>query len=135
MEPNYITIRPVKHLITLSSGTTYTYGSTQTSLNRHAVRRALVLRASSTTTTIWPGEFVEVTLPKDICCSDATFALKPRTDAPVSKYAKKLMHGHNQHSSPASRARSASPTSQILYANLTEYMPVVQWVCRVPRPH
>ena len=39
MEANDITIRPVKHLITLSSGTTYTYGSTHSSLNRHAVRR------------------------------------------------------------------------------------------------
>ena len=37
--------------------------------------------------TIWPGEFAEVTLPKDVSCSDATFALEPRTDAPVSKYA------------------------------------------------
>ena len=33
-------------------------------MNRHAVRRAHVLRAPPTTMTIWPGEFVEVTLPK-----------------------------------------------------------------------
>ena len=45
MEVNDVTIRPAKRIITLSDGTTYTYGTTDESLNRHAVRRTHVLRA------------------------------------------------------------------------------------------
>ena len=59
MEINDITIRPAKRIITLADGTTYTYGTTQRALNRHAVRRAHVLRAPPTNTTVWPGDFDE----------------------------------------------------------------------------
>ena len=83
MEASDIAIHPAKHLVILSSGTTYTYGSTHSSLNRHAFRHAHVLRVQPTNTALWPGGCVEVTLPKD----DAAFALEPSSDAPISKYA------------------------------------------------
>ena len=85
MEINDITIRPAKRIITLADGTTYTYGTTQRALNRHAVRRAHVLRAPPTNTTVWPGDFVEVNLPADMYSEDATFAIEPRYDATVNK--------------------------------------------------
>ena len=55
MEASDIAIHPAKHLVILSSGTTYTYGSTHSSLNRHAFRHAHVLRVQPTNTALWPG--------------------------------------------------------------------------------
>ena len=85
MEINDITTRPAKRIITLTDGTTYTYGTTQRALNRHAVRRAHVLRAPPTNTTVWPGDFVEVNLPADMYNEDAPFAIEPRYDTTVNK--------------------------------------------------
>ena len=65
MEINDVAIHPAKRSISLADGTTYTYGMTDNALNRHAIRRAHVLRAPSTNTTVWPGEYVEVNLPAD----------------------------------------------------------------------
>ena len=81
-----MTVRPAKRIITLSDGTTYTYGTTDESLNRHAVRRTHVLRAPPTNTTVWPGEFVEVNLPTDLFTTDSTYALEPRLDTTGNKF-------------------------------------------------
>ena len=81
MEINDVAIRPAKRIISLADGTACTYGTTDTALNRHAFRRAHVLRAPSTNTTVWPGEFVEVNLPADLFIEDSTFALEPRFDS------------------------------------------------------
>ena len=81
MEINDVAIRPVKQSISLADGTTYTYGTTNNALNRHVIRRAHVLRAPSTNTTVWPGEYVEVNLPADLSVADSTFALEPRFDS------------------------------------------------------
>ena len=85
MEINDVAIRPAKRIISLADGTTCTYGTTDIALNRHAIRRAHVLRVQSTNTTVWPGEFVEVSLPADVFIADSTFALKPRFDSNGSK--------------------------------------------------
>ena len=85
MEINDVAIRPAKRIISLADGTTCTYGTTDTALNRHAIRRAHVLRAPSTNTTVWPGEFVEVNLPADLFIEDSTFALEPRLDSNGNK--------------------------------------------------
>ena len=69
MEVNDITIRPAKRIITLADGTTYTYGTTQRALNRHAVRRVHVLRAPPTNTTVWPGAV----------CMSHTYAMSVRS--------------------------------------------------------
>ena len=87
MENNDITIRPAKHEIILSDGTTYVYGtqSTNHKPNHQSVRRAHVLRAPSEATTIWPGDYIEVELPQEMSTCDSTFALEPRTDTHISK--------------------------------------------------
>ena len=85
MEINDIAIRPAKRIISLADGTTCTYGTTDSALNRHAIRRAHVLRAPSANTTVWPGEFVEVNLPADLFIEDSTFALEPRFDSNTNK--------------------------------------------------
>ena len=70
MEINDVAIRPAKRSIGLADGTTYTYGTTDNALNRHAIRRSHVLRAPSTNTTVWPGGYVEVNLPADLFVAD-----------------------------------------------------------------
>ena len=59
------------------------------STGSHAVRRAqsYVLRASSSTTVVWPGEYVELDVPSDLG-DDCVLALQPRTDTPISKHTK-----------------------------------------------
>jgi hypothetical protein len=81
MEANDIAVRPAKRQVILGSGDVYTYGSQQCSSANTAARRALVLRAPSVSTTIWPGEFVEIELPSDVP-TDGEYALEPRMDAP-----------------------------------------------------
>ncbi|CAB4001636.1 Hypothetical predicted protein [Paramuricea clavata] len=77
MEANAISVRPARHTV-LICDTSYTYGSNKT--KSPAVRCAVVLIAPSTSTTIWPGEFIEIALPDGI--PDNVYALEPRTDAP-----------------------------------------------------
>jgi len=69
MESNDISIGPAKHQVILGDGTTYVYGSQGRSLDRHAVCRAHVLRATPHTTTLWPGELIEMVLPNDMSSS------------------------------------------------------------------
>ena len=81
MEANDISVRPAKRQVILGDGTTYVYGSQSPSAVSTTARRAIVLRAPPTSTTIWPGEFVELSLP-DSVPPDWEYALEPRCDAP-----------------------------------------------------
>ncbi|VDI45491.1 Hypothetical predicted protein [Mytilus galloprovincialis] len=84
MEKNDISIRPAKRQVILGNNTVYTYGSVQNTSEHHTVRRAHVLRAPAQFTTIWPGDFLEMQLPSDICSTDDTFAIEPRLESHVS---------------------------------------------------
>ena len=81
MALNDITIRPAKHQVILSDGTIYQYGNKTAGKSSPAVRRtqAYVLRAPSSKTTIWPGDYIEVDIPSEM--TDEMLALEPRTDA------------------------------------------------------
>lgn len=85
MESNDIAVRPARKEV-LIRGTPYKYGSTGNQTAPKA-RRAIVLRAPPSNTTIWPGEFVELQLPSDTP-PDSVYALEPRTDSPTSQSAK-----------------------------------------------
>ena len=90
MEANDITIRPAKRQVILGDGTIFTYESVKhlSSICQHnAVRRAQVLRAPSSSTTVWPGDFIEIVLPED-SLPDAEYALEPRFDATNARSAK-----------------------------------------------
>ncbi|XP_070548521.1 uncharacterized protein [Ptychodera flava] len=78
MELNDISVRPAKRQIMIGDGMTYTYGSTPAT--NHSVRRAHVLRAPPVSSTIWPGDFIEVELPPDLQAADTTYAVEPRLD-------------------------------------------------------
>ena len=81
LDMNDITIRVSKHEVILNNGTTYTYGHTPSKSGPHAVRltQAHLVRAPSVSTTVWPGEYVEVNLPGDYT-DDMALAIEPRAD-------------------------------------------------------
>ena len=82
METNDIAVRPAKQLIVFGDGSTFCYNPATTRIGPHAVRRAqsFVLRASpATPTTVWPGEFLEVSSPTGIP-KDVYVAVEPRPD-------------------------------------------------------
>ena len=81
MESNDIAVRPAKRQVILGDGTIHNYGSQQLVTINSTARRAIVLRSPPTSTTIWPGEFLELGLPND-APPDSVYALEPRTDAP-----------------------------------------------------
>ena len=84
MAHNDITVRPAKHQVILSDNTTYCYGPESRASGPHAIRftKAAVLRAPTTTTTLWPGEFIEVSSPQEVDPShDHLLALEPRIDS------------------------------------------------------
>ena len=62
------------------------YGSQAPAVTSAAARRVIVLRAPPTSTTIWPGDFVEVNLLDD-APADCDCALEPRS---VSQSVRKL---------------------------------------------
>ena len=65
MEANDIAVRPAKREVMLGDATTYTYGSSPPAEANTAARRAFVLRAPTSSKTIWPVEFLEIQLPDD----------------------------------------------------------------------
>jgi len=77
---NDITIRTAKHLVILSDGSHKQHGSNVFNSDP-SIRRtqAHLLRAPSTTTR-WPGEFLEIKIPDD-AAPEGHVALERRTDA------------------------------------------------------
>ena len=65
MESNDIAVCPAKRQVILGDGTIHNYGSQQPVSISPTARRAIVLRSPPTSTTVWPGEFLEVELPGD----------------------------------------------------------------------
>lgn len=81
MEANDITVCPAKRLITLADGSSFTYGSSDDRSTQQAARRAVVLRAPTTSTTLWRGDYIELELPQDLP-PDSLHALEPRANIP-----------------------------------------------------
>ena len=65
MEANDISIRLAKRQASIGDGTTYAYGSQAPASVSTAARRVIVLRSPPTSTTIWPGEVVEINVSDD----------------------------------------------------------------------
>ena len=80
MESNDIAVRPAKRQVILGDGTIHNYGSQKPVSISPTACCAIVLRSSPTSTTVWPGEFLEVELPGD-APPDSVYALEPQTDA------------------------------------------------------
>jgi len=80
-EANDIAVRPAKQLITLTDGSSFTYGSSDDCSTQQAARRAVVIRTPTTSTTLWPGDYIELELPQDLP-PDSLHALEPHSDIP-----------------------------------------------------
>ena len=80
METNDIAVCPAKRQVILGDGSVHNYGMHQHAAASSAARCAIVLHSPSSSTTIWPREFLEVNLPSDP--RDSVYTLEPRTDAP-----------------------------------------------------
>ena len=78
LEANDITLRPARRQIILKNGREYSYGSLGHAKGPHRVCRAHVIRAPSETTTLWPGDFIEVTVGDD---REGTYAIEPNAAA------------------------------------------------------
>lgn len=79
MERNDIFIRPSIRQIAIGNDT-FRYGSVTTSSDRHVIRRAHVLPVPAKTTTVWPGEFIEIDLPEDMSSSGEILAIEPHVN-------------------------------------------------------
>ena len=68
MARNDISIRPAKHQITICDTDVVHYDNPTLNSPQNHVRRtqAFVLRSGSSSTVIWPGNFIELSLPSDI---------------------------------------------------------------------
>ena len=84
MEENNISVRPAKRQVIIGDGPIYSHGSQHPTAVSSAARRAIVLRSPPTSSTIWPGEFMEVELPAD-SPPDSEYALEPRMEEPSIK--------------------------------------------------
>ncbi len=78
MEKNDVSIRPAKRQICLNEDV-YSYGSLQTPMDKHAMRRVHVLRAQDKCT-VWPGDYIELELPPELCDVDCELAIEPHMD-------------------------------------------------------
>ncbi len=87
MAHNDITVRPAKHEVILSDNTVYTYAPTTRNSATHTVcfTKAAVLRAPPITTTLWPGDFLEVDYPHHDP-HDQLLAVEPRIDSPTTPW-------------------------------------------------
>ena len=81
MEQNNISVRPAKCQVITSDGTQGKYGSSGQSPGPQKVGRVSVLRAPNARTTIWPSDFVEISLPQDMV-DEHLLALEPHSDYP-----------------------------------------------------
>ena len=84
MVQNDLTIRPAKHIIILRDQSVIYYGCGRNGSppDQHSirhVRRAHILRASTSNATVWPGEFIEVNVPETY--GDAPVAIEPWQNA------------------------------------------------------
>ena len=90
MITNDISVRPAKGQVLIQGSEILAYHpESSASSQAHAVRRtqSYVLRSSSPTTVVLPGEYLELSLPPTMD-PDCTLAIESRTDAPSNKYSK-----------------------------------------------
>lgn len=87
MTSNDIVVRPAKREITIAGCDVASYGCSQSPQTHYAVRTCRLLRAPSTNTTVWPGEFLEIDAPSELL-KDSKHAIEPRTDSVSSSHLK-----------------------------------------------
>ena len=81
MARNDISIRPAKHQITIGDTDVVHYDNPTLNSPQNHVRctQDFVLRSGSSSTVIWPGNFIELSLPSDIA-PDSCLSVEPRIE-------------------------------------------------------
>ena len=81
MITNDISLRPAKQQVTIQGHEISFYGTSQSSEVTSFIRRtqAIVLRAPSPSSVVWPGQYLELDLPECVD-SDSLLAIEPRRD-------------------------------------------------------
>ena len=81
MARNDISICPAKHQITIGGTDVVNYGNPKPDTPQNHIRRtqAFVLQSGYSPTVIWPGSFIELSLPSDIA-PDSSLTVEPRSD-------------------------------------------------------
>ena len=132
MEDNDIAVRPATREVSVH-GSPYLYSPPNNKPPQRTARRAVVLRAPPSSTTVWPGEFLELTLPKDIP-TDSEYALEPRTDTSPSQSSKmsNLWPFPNIVSSVAGRIRIPNLSDQPCYLRRNEHFCQINHVFTPP---
>ena len=82
MTLNDISIRPAKHQIIIGGWDVVQYDTSTPDPSHIRVRRtqAFVLRSGSTSTVVWPGSYIEVSLPPEIG-PDSSLTIELRSNA------------------------------------------------------
>ena len=80
MACNDIAVRPATQEIVIAGCDIVSYGSSSTPSKTSTVRCFQILRAPPVSSTIWPGNFLEVNVPNTFP-SDAQLAIEPRVDS------------------------------------------------------
>ena len=85
MITNDISLRPAKQQVTVQGHEISYYGVSKSSECTSSIRRthAVVLRAPSPSSVVWPGQYLELDLP-DYVDSDSVLAIEPRRDCSKS---------------------------------------------------
>lgn len=82
MSRNDVWTRPARGIVGIGE---YKYSYENKEHKKYSSARrvqAHIIRAPKSSTTVWPGEFVEVQLPKE--CGDDEYAIEPRTDSRIN---------------------------------------------------
>ena len=75
MECNDIAVRPLKREVTIAGKTIFNYDSGSSNRTQHSVCR--VLRGPPVTSTVWPGDYLEISLPDDVDNVNGIYAVEP----------------------------------------------------------
>ena len=90
MEVNDVSVRPSKREIIISNNIVYTYGSAPPGSRQKHSGHAHILRAVASET-VWPGQFIELGIPKEVSAQDSRLALEPHASQKVLDHYRSLI--------------------------------------------
>ncbi|ESO82843.1 hypothetical protein LOTGIDRAFT_155879 [Lottia gigantea] len=113
MTQHDISVRPAMCQVIIKDNDVIQYDSSSTTTHSSAVRRtqAYVLRAPSFSTTVWPGDYLELTLPGELH-SEEILALEARYDTGAPKMSTKIWPQPSLTEQVGGKIRIANDTDQ-----------------------
>ena len=78
MEKNDISVRPAKKLVQIGDNDIYYYSNSHNNTKVKSIRRACQVLRTQAPTTLWPGDYIELEVPDDMCTKKEV-AIEPRS--------------------------------------------------------